>query len=751
MIKYLVVAFLLIVRVTAQKPPRNPPPPKWLTLNGQQPAVIARGGVSGLFPESTRIAYDLVAQVSVPDPVYYCDLQFTQDSVGFCHAELQLNNDTNIANIFPRGEKTYNVNGKDVRGWFAIDYPADAILSNVTSFQNIMTRPNVFDGQQLMVATDLPTITKEPPSLWFNVQYDLFYNQHKISPAAYLQNTKLGRVSYISSPEINFLKSMVNRVDKARTKLILRFLEPQAVEPTTNQLYGEVLKNLAIIKQFASGILVPKTYIWPVNKEQYLLAPTTLVADAHREGLEIYAFNFANDFPGSYNYSYDPTAEVLQFIDNDQFSVDGVLTDFPFTASAATACLAHQKKATKRPKTALIITHNGASGDYAGCTDLAYDKAIKDGANVIDCSVQMSKDGVAFCLDSADLLGDTTAITSFMSKSSYVPEIQPKNGIFSFDLTWSEIQSLKPQLTNPLSQDMGGLPRNPANKDKGKFLTLAEFLDLAKAKAAPGILLNILNARFLASKKGLDVVGVVTSALSNVTLDKQPTQVMIQSDDTSVLEKFKEFPSFRRVYAIRDTIGEAPKPSLDEIKKFADAVDVRRSSILKSTASFFSNFTRIVEEMHAANLSVHVSILYNEYTTLAFDFFDDPMLELATFVEGAKVDAVVTEYPATAYAYFRTPCSDPTLENLDFPLAPAEPGQLLFFVVPEALPPAAALAPTLDAASVVDPPLPSASKGGNNTAAQPPANKKKNSSERSTTSLCLCFVALIMSLFLTVH
>lgn len=127
---------------------------------------------------------------------------------------------------------------------------------------------------------------------------------------------------------------------------------------------------------------------------------------------------------------------------------------------------------------------------------------------------------------------------------------------------------------------------------------------------------------------------------------------MIQSDDTSVLEKFKEFPSFRRVYAIRDTIGEAPKPSLDEIKKFADAVDVRRSSILKSTASFFSNFTRIVEEMHAANLSVHVSILYNEYTTLAFDFFDDPMLELATFVEGAKVDAVVTEYPATAYAYF---------------------------------------------------------------------------------------------------
>lgn len=91
----------------------------------------------------------------------------------------------------------------------------------------------------------------------------------------------------------------------------------------------------------------------------------------------------------------------------------------------------------------MIISHNGASGDYTGCTDLAYEKAVMDGADIIDCSVQMSKDGIAFCLDSADLLGDTTAITTFMSKSSNIPEIQPMNGVFTFDLTWTEIQTLK--------------------------------------------------------------------------------------------------------------------------------------------------------------------------------------------------------------------------------------------------------------------------------------------------------------------
>lgn len=91
----------------------------------------------------------------------------------------------------------------------------------------------------------------------------------------------------------------------------------------------------------------------------------------------------------------------------------------------------------------LIISHNGASGDYPGCTDLAYEEAVKDGADIIDCSAQMTKDGVAFCLDTADLMVGTNAVTQFMSRSSSIPEIQPNRGIFSFDLTWSEIKNLK--------------------------------------------------------------------------------------------------------------------------------------------------------------------------------------------------------------------------------------------------------------------------------------------------------------------
>ena len=142
-------------------------------------------------------------------------------------------------------------------------------------------------------------------------------------------------INYISSPEIGFLKTIGGKVNKLKTKLIFQFLSPDQVEPTTKQKYSSILQNLANVKSFASGILVSKEYIWPVNSNGYLGAPTSLVADAHKQGLEVYASGFANDIPISYNYSYDPTAEYVQFVDNSQFSVDGVLTDFPPTASDA--------------------------------------------------------------------------------------------------------------------------------------------------------------------------------------------------------------------------------------------------------------------------------------------------------------------------------------------------------------------------------------------------------------------------------
>ncbi|KAL3643240.1 hypothetical protein CASFOL_014055 [Castilleja foliolosa] len=716
------------------------PQRKWMTLNGGQPEVVAHGGYSGFFPDSSQPAYDFALDTGILGTILYCNLQFTNDNVGFCLAQINLQNATNIDEFDPKGAKTYNINGQQVHGYFGLDYPADIIFNNVTLRQNIFTRQGVFDGAPIMSPIQLTKDKNDKPTrLWLNIENDMFYKQHKISPETFFFDQQLdGMPEFISSPEIGFLKSIGPKLGRARTKLIFTFLEESAIEPTTNVTYGSLAKNLATIKSFASGIVVPKNYIWPVNTARILQPATSIVQDAHKAGLAVYASGFANDNFLSFNYSYDPVREYLQFVNYGQFSVDGVLSDFPSTASEAIGCLSQDKNASREIQ-ALIISHNGASGDFPGATDLAYQKAIEDGADIVDCSVQMSKDGIAFCSDRADLMKTTTAATLFIDRSSNVPQIQTTDGIFSFDLTWTEIQSLSPQIENFFE---GSLIRNPANKNSGKLVTLSEFLELAKTKAVTGILISIQNAAFLATK-GLDVVGTVTTALSNATFDKQSTQkVLIQSDDSSVLLKFKDVPSYQRVFFLQESISGAPNQVAQEVKKYADAVFVHRDAIVVASDNFAFNFTKTVPEFHAANISVYVGVLKNEFENLIFDYLSDPYVELTTFYL-QQVDGFVTDYPATANSFVRSTC---TTKGSAYLIPPVEPG-FLYEGQPVAEP------PLLSTADVVDPPLPAIAKNetANDSAAStsgtpasaPPPNQKASSTSITVSSGGLLFAALV--------
>nr|XP_029118533.1 glycerophosphodiester phosphodiesterase GDPDL4 isoform X2 [Elaeis guineensis] len=402
------VAFFLAVQhlglVTAQGTNSS----RWQTLSGNAPAIIAKGGFSGLFPDSSAYAFQFALAISSSDTILWCDVQLTMDKVGICVPDIKLNNCTNIASVYPSREKVYDVNGVRTPGWFSVDYTLSELTQSVALTQAIYSRPDGFDNMFPILAVDDVTQFR-PPGLWLNIQHDIFYRKHNLNMRSYvLSVSRRVIVNYISSPEVNFLRSIEARFRKSKTKLVFRFLNQDIPEPSTNQTYGLLLKNLTFIKTFASGILVPKHYIWLVTSDNYLQSYTSIVMDAHKAGLEIFAADFANDNIISYNYSYDPLSEYLYFIDNGFFSVDGVLTDYPITPSEAIGCFSHINKSSMDHVRPLIISHNGASGDYPDCTDLAYQKAVKDGADVIDCPVQVTKDGILICMSSIDLLSDTT-------------------------------------------------------------------------------------------------------------------------------------------------------------------------------------------------------------------------------------------------------------------------------------------------------------------------------------------------------
>ncbi|KAK9689421.1 hypothetical protein RND81_09G058600 [Saponaria officinalis] len=682
---------------------------KWRTLDGSLPLVIARGGFSGLFPDSSSYAYNMAMMTSVPDLVLWCDVQLTKDSVGICLPSIMLNNGTNVDMVYPGQANSYVIDGAKRNGYFSIDFTLKQ-LGPVFLTQGLYSRPPNFDGSKFQIQTvEDVFVQNKPAGFWLNIEHDAFYSQHKLSMRSFvISAAKNVIISHISSPEIAFLQGLTKPFASTKTKLVFRFLDQDATEPSTNKTYGALSKNLTFIKSIASGILVPKTYIWPVDATSYVLPHTSLVANAHKSGLEVFASDFANDNALPYNYSYNPVNEYLHFIDNDGFSVDGVLTDFPLTSSEARDCFAHIGSNASAKATPLVISHFGASGDYPGCTDLSYTKAISDGADVIDCPVQLSKDGVPFCLSSVNLMNSTTVTqTQFRNLLTTVSEIQSNPGIYSFSLTATDIQSLTPVIQSPYTDAL--LYRNPKYKNAGKLISLADFLDLAKnASSLSGVSIKIENAKYVAANLGMSATDAILDALEKAGYNS-PTakKVMIQSTNSAVLKAMKG-KKYELVYEVDETIRDAPNATIADIKTFADSVVVNKESVYPTNLGFLLSLTDVVPHIQSFKLPVYVQVLRNEFVSIAYDFFSDPIVEINSYVMAAGVDGLITDYPQTAAAYKRNRCL--TMKTTPIYMSPVQPAQLIQLVTPDLLPPAEAPNPLLKEADISESPLPAVSK-----------------------------------------
>jgi hypothetical protein len=93
-----------------------------VVVAGKAPAVVATGGFSGLFPDSSGIAYQFASLASTPGTALYCNVWLTKDGAGICLPNINLDNCTIIKDVFPKGKMTYNVNGVSTTGWFSVDF-----------------------------------------------------------------------------------------------------------------------------------------------------------------------------------------------------------------------------------------------------------------------------------------------------------------------------------------------------------------------------------------------------------------------------------------------------------------------------------------------------------------------------------------------------------------------------------------------------------------------------------------------------
>ncbi|CAD6264624.1 unnamed protein product [Miscanthus lutarioriparius] len=686
-------------------------PSDYKTLSGAAPLVIAKGGFSGVFPDSSQGAYSFAKDASVPGTAMWCDVQLTKDGVGVCLRDINMNNCTTVGQAYPARKRTYVIDGVHKTGWFVSDFTIAELRSAVYLTQAIWSRTERFDDIYPIVSvTDFQYLVKSFP-VWLNVQHPIFYKQHGLDMSSYILSIrKLVSMDYISSPELGFLKN-ISAIVGRKTKLVYSFLDKNLLDHSINQTYGSLSRNLTFIKSVASGIMVPKDYIWPVTNDNYLLPSTSIVTDAHKAGLEIYASDFANDRIIPYNYSYDPLAEYLNFISDGGFSVDGVLSDYPITASEAIGCFAELNSSKTDHGKPLVISHNGDSGDYPDCTDLAYNSAIDDGADVIDCPVQVTSDGVLMCMSSINLL-DTTNVqkTPFATPPSVVPEIQSTPGIFTFNVTWANINSsaLKPKISSPVSDYY--LVRNPRYANQGKFLKLSDFLAIVMDSDLSGAMIIIENAAYIAKSLEIDIVDSVTTALSAAGFDNQTAkEVLIQSKDSAVLVKLKQQKTkYKLVYTLPLSIGDASNSSLKDIKKFAHAVVVDRISVFTLSYDFIIRQNRLVQDLQSAGLAVYAQVFRNEFVAHPLDFFGDATVEINYYVQSFNLSGIITDFPKTVRRYKKNTC---TVLGNDMPdyMLPVEAGGLVQLLRSfQTQPPSVAPMPALNSSSVEEPPLPPA-------------------------------------------
>lgn len=147
---------------------------------------------------------------------------------------------------------------------------------------------------------------------------------------------------------------------------------------------------------------------------------------------------------------------------------------------------------------------------------------------------------------------------------------------------------------------------------------------------------------------------VVLNALGEAGYNKSNTpntQVLIQSTDSAVLKAFKDKSNYELVYKISEDVGDALNSAAQEIKGFANSVVVEKSSVLRLNKAFLNGTTKIVPKLKSFNLSVYVETFNNEFVSQAWDFFSDATVEINTYVQGEKIDGVITSFPKTANRY----------------------------------------------------------------------------------------------------
>ena len=296
------------------------------------PIIIAHRGASGYRPEHTLASYELA--IGMGADFIEPDLVATKDHVLIARHENEISETTDVAGHpeFADRKTTKRIDGRQVTGWFSEDFTL-AEIKTLRAKERLPFRNQSFNGR-----FEVPTFSevlelarRHGVGVYPETKHPTFFRELGLpleDPllAALEEAGYRGRNApvYIQSFEVGNLKELRKRTDLP----LIQLLEAQGRPWDDPRSYAGMATpaGLAAIAAYADGIGPDKRMIVPAGPDGHLLAPTSLVADAHRAGLLVHPWTFRSDGPFlAPEYGGDPEREYARFF---SLGVEGLFSDF---------------------------------------------------------------------------------------------------------------------------------------------------------------------------------------------------------------------------------------------------------------------------------------------------------------------------------------------------------------------------------------------------------------------------------------
>jgi phosphodiesterase/alkaline phosphatase D-like protein/glycerophosphoryl diester phosphodiesterase len=353
-----------------------------------RPVVIGHGGASGFRPEHTLAAYELA--IAMGADYIETDLVITSDGILVARHKNEISGTTDVAEHpeFADRQTTKTIDGTTITGWFTEDFTLAELKTLRVKERLPDVRPanTAFDSMfEIPTLQEVIDLAKEHGvGIYLETKHPSYFDSIGLSleePLVFtLEDNRFTRASdpvFIQSFEVGNLMELSEVTDLRLVQLLDDSGAPWDFMES-GITYGDLVtpEGLAEIATYAHGVGVNKNLIIPRDENNNLLEPTSLIDDAHDQGLIIHAWTFRdentflpNDFrvgdPSNPEFSTSPGDAVEEQVLFLKQGLDGLFTDQPHTGVEALSALGFDSAAT-------FATHGVASGDVTSSSAVVW-------------------------------------------------------------------------------------------------------------------------------------------------------------------------------------------------------------------------------------------------------------------------------------------------------------------------------------------------------------------------------------------